>query len=445
MDYRCAAGRMALRGLALWGGLALAGCVTGPARMECPRGQQSHDGQCVPTSTLVFERCMESLRKTKTERDTGTGTAVQATVKGQGGTFSHERKDTEAAEYDDLPPELMGEAIAECRRQEEVQRGLEVERAWAAAEEAERATHEAMARQAAAEREQQRAEREAAKDRDAHAELRAALEAKEHALAEALAALEAQSAVLVEQHPCTAKAWDRCGEQALAAKRDGDYVQAHALYRQACEGGSADACGNWGVMFEHGLGVLVDVPESRRLYRAACDDGSANGCVNLAFLLEQGRGAARDVDGAAVLYGRACDAGELRGCGRLGWLVSTGAVVDEALPGAEPLLERACEGDYPRACVWAAERDLEGRDDGERKPERAVRRLRRACERDVPEACVLLGRLYEVGDGVREDLGEAAGFYRRACEGEEPRGCAAVERLSRGGEREQNGERARSG
>jgi len=109
MVLGCVAGRMVLRGLALWSGLVVAGCVSGPAALECPRGQQSHDGQCVPTSTLVFERCMESMRKTKVEREHGTGTEVQATVKGQGGSFQHERKDTEHAEYDDLPPELMGE------------------------------------------------------------------------------------------------------------------------------------------------------------------------------------------------------------------------------------------------------------------------------------------------------------------------------------------------
>jgi TPR repeat protein len=55
---------------------------------------------------------------------------------------------------------------------------------------------------------------------------------------------------------------------------------------------------------------------------------------------------------------------------------------------------------------------------------------------------VTLGRLYELGDGVGEDPGQATTLYRRACEGNEPRGCAAVERLSRGGESERNAERA---
>jgi TPR repeat protein len=440
MDFRSATEHRLLRGLALAATLTTVGCLTGPTMMQCPRGQQSHDGQCVPTSTLVFERCLESFRKTRTEHDHGTNTEVQATVKGQGGSLLHERKDSEASEYDDLPPELMGDAIAECRRQEEVQRTLEVERAWAAAQEAERGKQDADARLAAAQRDQRRSEEAAARTRHAHGALKQEHATTERSLADALAALDEHNALLVEQHPCTAKAWDRCADQALAAKRDADYVQAHALYRQACEGGFADACGNWGVMFEHGLGVTVDLPESRRLYRSACDDGSPHGCANLAFLLEQGRGATRDIDGAATLYRTACDAGHMRGCGRLGWLVSTGALHDEALPSAPELLDRACEGDYPRACLWAAERDLDGRD-GERRPERAARRLQRACEHDEPEACVTLGRLHELGDGVAEDPGQAAALYRRACEGNESRGCAAVERLSRGAESERNGER----
>ena len=41
----------------------------------------------------------------------------------------------EQAEYDGLPDALMGEAIDECRRQEQQQRSLELERAWASARE----------------------------------------------------------------------------------------------------------------------------------------------------------------------------------------------------------------------------------------------------------------------------------------------------------------------
>ena len=132
-----------------------------PMTMACPRGQQHHDGQCMPTSSLVFERCLESFRKTREHRDHGTGTEVTATVKGQGGTLRHERQDYEAAEYEGISDALMSEAIDECRRQEQQQRTMELERAWAAAEDAQRQASDADERAMAAEREQRRAEDEA--------------------------------------------------------------------------------------------------------------------------------------------------------------------------------------------------------------------------------------------------------------------------------------------
>lgn len=441
MDVGSFAGPRVLRAWVMLVGLGAAGCAMIPSQAACPRGQQHHDGQCVPTSTLVFERCLESFRKTRVEREHGVGTEVTAQVKGQGGSFHRERKDVEQAEYDGLPHELMGDAIDECRRQEEQQRTLEVERAWAAVDEAEQRARQAEEERARAELALREAEQAIARREESGTALQEQLDAAQLALAQADAALEEQRALLVDRHPCTAGAWERCGEQALVAKRDGDYPRAHALYRQACEGGSADACGNWGVMFEHGLGAEVDLPQSRRLYTQACDRGSAHGCVNLGFLHEQGRGMARDLDQAVALYEPACTAGLMRGCGRWGRLMSTGAIIrGETQPPAAELLGRACDGDYPQACMWAGERDLEGRD-GERQPLSASRRFRRACEHDVPEACVALGRMHELGDGVREDAGEATRLYQRACEADDARGCAAVERLSRGGEAERNGER----
>jgi TPR repeat protein len=440
MDDRSGAGPMALRVWALTMVGLGAGCAFLPRQVECPRGQQQHDGQCVPTSSLVFERCLESFRKTRVERERGTGTEVALQVKGQGGSLHHERKDLEQAEYDGLPEALMGEAIDECRRQEQDQRSLELERAWAAAEEAKASARQAEGARERAEQALQRAEREAAQRMQSDTARNAELEAARTALAEANAALAEERARLVERHPCTAEAWDRCGEQALMAKRDGDYAQAHALYRQACEGGSAQACSNWGVMFEHGLGVEVDLPQAASHYLEACEHGDTHGCVNLGFLHEEGRGAPRDLDHAAALYQPACEAGHMRGCGRLGRLLGTGAVVGhETLPPAAELLGRACDGDYPQACQWAGERELEGRD-GERQPVSAARRFRRACEHDVPEACVALGRMHELGDGVSEDFGEATRLYQRACEAHEPRGCAAIERMSRGREAERNTE-----
>ncbi|MCH9685657.1 MAG: sel1 repeat family protein [Deltaproteobacteria bacterium] len=415
------------------------GCMSMPQTMSCPRGQQRHDGQCVPTSSLVFERCLESFRKTGETREQGVDTEISAQVRGQGGTLRRERKDTQKAEYDGLPEQMMSDAIVECRRQEQQQRTMEVERAWAAAEEANAQAHDAVARARAAERAQRRAEEAVARQEQANLSLVEQLEVATTALADRSEALEQQRTLLVERHPCTAQAWDGCGEQALEAKRAGDYVRAHAMYRQSCEGGSVESCGNWGVMYEHGLGTDVDLFEARRLYEEACDEGSGHACTNLGLLYEEGRGVGRDPDEAAEHYAIACDAGQMRGCGRLGRLVGSGLLEPEGHPPAVQLLTMACDGDYPRACLWVGDREILGLDEA-RSPEQAAHHFRHACERDVPQACLKLGQLHELGDGVSEDPGQAGQLYRQACEAGEPRGCAAAERLSRYGESELNTE-----
>ncbi|MCA9711614.1 MAG: sel1 repeat family protein, partial [Myxococcales bacterium] len=321
-------------------GLGLSGCAVAPVVTPCPRGQQQHEGQCIPTSSLVFERCLETFRKTKVERAHGVDTEVTAQVEGQGASFHRARTDTEQAEYDGLPDALMGEAIDECRRQEQQQRSLELERAWAAADEADRRADEADQQARAALGAQREAEDAAQRHEQARVELAQEVDALRLALGEAEGAVQREHARLVELHPCTAQAWDRCGEEALAAKRAGDYALAHDKYRLACEGGSAEACANWGVMFEHGLGVGADPMEAHRLYERACEQEDAHACVNLGFLYEQGQGVARSLDRAVALYDAACTAGQLRGCGRLGRLVATEAVPPVGLPSAASLLDR---------------------------------------------------------------------------------------------------------
>lgn len=387
----------------------------------------------MPTSSLVFERCLESFRKTRVERAHGVETEVTAQVKGQGGSLHRERTDHEEAEYDDMPDDLMSDAIVECRRQEQQQRSLELERAWTAADQADDRARLALDEAHDAQRALRRAEAEQRRYEETALLLQEELDGARAQQQEVELELGELRALIVERHPCTAQDWDRCGEQALEAKRQGDYARAHSIYAEACGGGSADACGNWGVMFEHGLGIAVDVLEARRLYDDACEADSAHACANLGALFEHGRGTDREPRRAAKYYDRACDGGQMQGCARLGQLLAAGTIRPDGWPPAGELLERACAGDFPRACLWKGARDLEGLE-GERRATRAAESFARGCERDVFEACVQLGRLHELGDGVEEDSTLAAKFYRRACEGGESRGCAAVERLSRLGE-----------
>ncbi len=142
-------GRVGSPRVAAWSlciGAVLGGCATYSVPVRCPRGQARVGEQCVPTPSLVFSRCVEAFRRTRSETTVGSDTTVGAHVAGQGGgTISHARGQGQADEYATVSEDLLPEAIAECRRQEEQERRDEIGRAWAAADDAERKAAEATA------------------------------------------------------------------------------------------------------------------------------------------------------------------------------------------------------------------------------------------------------------------------------------------------------------
>lgn len=108
----------------------------------CPRGQQRVDAHCVPTPSIVFQRCMEAFRTRSVEHDRGRELGVAASVEARGGSIQHEQRDRERREYDGLSADDLSVASGECRRQEEAERAGQIARAW---EDAERARSDAEA------------------------------------------------------------------------------------------------------------------------------------------------------------------------------------------------------------------------------------------------------------------------------------------------------------
>jgi hypothetical protein len=128
--------------------LTLFACLASPiacttwvdADPSCPRGEQRIDGHCLPTPSIVFQRCMEAVRTRSIEHDRGRDLAVSASAQARGGSIQHERRDLERREYDGLATDDLSVAIGECRRQEEAERAGQIARAW---EDAERARTDA--------------------------------------------------------------------------------------------------------------------------------------------------------------------------------------------------------------------------------------------------------------------------------------------------------------
>ena len=97
-------------------------------------------------------------------------------------------------------------------------------------------------------------------------------------------------------------------EQGLAAYNRGDLVGALAVFREAAEGGSADAQAWLGYL----LDFAEDDAEAVKWYRASAEQGHAEGLAGLADMYAKGEGVEKDLAEARSLYEKAADAGQDR-------------------------------------------------------------------------------------------------------------------------------------
>jgi hypothetical protein len=163
-------------------------------------------------------------------------------------------------------------------------------------------------------------------------------------------------------------------------------VQAAALYRKACDGGSTLGCRNLAIMYSAGNGVSQSYAEAATLYRKACNEGDPGSCSNLGGMYAGGTGVPRDYDQAVTLYRKACDSGNTTGCSNLGLMYAEGTGVPR---------------DYTQA----------------------VTLYRKACDAGLLDPCVNLGVMYESGTGVSRDHTQAVSLFRKACDGAAALGC----------------------
>lgn len=355
---------------------ASAGCGWAVVPPRCDAGMARVDGQCVPKPTLVFRQCVEAFRTTRVQREHGDAVAVGGSVPGAGSArLERERKDTEERELASLPEADTDAIIEECRRQEQAERSRLLEEAWAAAD-------DARAKAKAAKADARRLESSIAAMEVALREAAERLEEEQRRAEEREAELAAMRALAEPDHPCALELWPACAEAAAADHEAGQFARAHRRYALACEAGEPQACGNWGVMFEHGLGVPVDLARARALYDEACDADDLQACVHL--------GVARLAE-------------------------------DGTLGGVERKLRQACAKDVARGCTTLAQGLPTGED------EDITSLLEHACGLGDARGCRLLGVHLE-REAVHADVVAAQEAFARACELGDSAGCDAEAR-----------------
>jgi TPR repeat protein len=146
------------------------------------------------------------------------------------------------------------------------------------------------------------------------------------------------------------------------------------------------ACGRLGWVYEHGLGVAIDLPRAATLYEQSCDHGHGWGCYALAYALGHGAGVPQDEARATQLFRRGCDLGYTESCGQLAHQIQRGVGVARDEGAALPLFEKACKAADAWSCWQLGEAYAEGRG-AERNPARAAELRRGACAAGEKRAC----------------------------------------------------------
>jgi TPR repeat protein len=184
------------------------------------------------------------------------------------------------------------------------------------------------------------------------------------------------SALSPARMPETADGAHKKGEEAF---KDRNYGQALQWYRQAADGGNADAMFNLGSFHMLGLGVPVDYQAAMRWFRAAADRGDVRAMNQIGALYGEGKGVQRDYAEALRWIRKAADDGEPTAMNNVGRFYRDG---------------RGVPPDYAEAIRW----------------------FRQAAERGNTEAMVSIGFAYERGQGVPRDLAQARVWMEKAKE-----------------------------
>jgi TPR repeat protein len=192
-------------------------------------------------------------------------------------------------------------------------------------------------------------------------------------------------------------------------------AQAAALYRKACDGGSAIGCRNLAIMYSAGSGVHQDYAQAATQYRKGCNGGDAGSCSNLGLLYANGTGVTQDYAQAVTLYRKGCDAGDSTGCNNLGLMFAKGTGVSQDYTQATALYRKACDAGVTTSCSNLGIMYAEGTGVSQDYAQ-AVALYRKACDAGDIVSCSNLGLMFARGTGVSQDYAQAVALYRKACD-----------------------------
>ncbi len=189
-----------------------------------------------------------------------------------------------------------------------------------------------------------------------------------------------------------------------------DDAQAAEAFKRACQGGSANACSNLGILALHAGRPDLSAP----LFERSCRDGNAIGCEALGELHYHGNGVPKSDRTALKWFLAACDAGNQIGCTNVGFLYGGASmeIPKDEVKGVS-YAARACDGGVSTACGNLGLK-YEFGVIVPKSPARAVALFERACRLD-PADCLRLAIAHQAGFGVPANLKTAHAHYTASC------------------------------
>lgn len=211
----------------------------------------------------------------------------------------------------------------------------------------------------------------------------------------------------------------------LLRRADGANGVAHAvrLFQDACEGGTARACFEFGRAHQSGWGGLApNEATGASWFRKSCERADVGGCAAWGQALVTGQGVAADPEAARPILQHACESGEPLACFHFARAVLDGRLGTDTLPAEEQNLP-------------STDTEELGTRAGEALPwfRKAERHNRRLCAADEPERCSNLALMYRQGWGVEQDDALAVHWYTEGCQGGDPVGCMEAVALQQAG------------
>lgn len=197
------------------------------------------------------------------------------------------------------------------------------------------------------------------------------------------------------------------GQLAVKAK---DYQKAMRLLAAACDGGDAEGCFDYGVLYYSGQGVTIDKTRAAGLFVKACDGGVLGGCYNLGVQYNSGQGVPKNQARAVGFFGKACRDSYEPKCSNLGYVFNYDRrhrARVAALSAYTCLRSDKARGD-DLGCLPL------GIDGVAASARPTVVPLAEACANEDATACYNLGVLFNKGELVPTNKERAAEFLRKA-------------------------------